>query len=163
MLLTTADHALLSSAMVRYFCRQARAGGCDVMVAVTTHDVIRAAYPQMRRTVIKLQDADYSGCNLFAFTTPRARAAADFWRRVEAQRKKPRQVIVGALGWVAVLRYLLGRLSLDEALGRMSQRLGLRVGAVRMPFAEAAIDVDTAADWVFVNAIVEGRATYDSG
>jgi hypothetical protein len=95
--------------------------------------------------------------------TSRARSAADFWRQVESQRKRPRQVIVGALGWVAVTRYLVGRLSLNEALGKMSRRLGIRIGFVVMPFAKAAIDVDTVADWFFVQDIVNGTFVERSG
>ncbi len=158
-LVTTADHALLSTAMVDHFCAQAGALGGDVAVAVAPLDRVRAAYPEVQRTAIKLQDNAYSGCNLFAFMTPQARAAADFWRQVESQRKKPAQVIIGALGWWMVLRYLLGRLSLQGALDRVSRRMRLRVGAVVMPFAEAAIDVDTVADWRFVERIINNRAT----
>ncbi len=102
----------------------------------------------IRRTVIRLQDSAYCGCNLFAFMTPAARQVADYWRRVERQRKKPLRV-VGAVGWLAVLRFLLGRLSLEEALERLSRRVGVRVGAVLLPFPEAAVDVDTTADWKF--------------
>jgi hypothetical protein len=162
-LLTTADHALLDQAMIDYFCVRARTSGDDLVVAVALYEQVKKAYPGVRRTAIRLQDAAYSGCNLFAFMTSRARSAADFWRQVENQRKKPRQVIVGALGWMAVTRYLVGRLSLNEALGKMSRRLGMRIGCVVMPFAEAAIDVDTVADWFFVQDIVNGTLVERSG
>ena len=46
-----------------------------------------------------------------------------------------------------VIKYLLGRLTLTEGLDRASRQLGFRAGAVLMPFPEAAVDVDTAADW----------------
>ena len=105
-LLTTADHAMLSARMVDYFCTRARNTGCDVVVGVARHEAVTKAYPQTRRTATRLQDGSYCGCNLFAFLTPRARRAADFWRQVEAQRKKPLHVIRG-VGVMAVLRYLL--------------------------------------------------------
>jgi hypothetical protein len=69
-----------------------------------------------------------------------------FWQRVEAERKHPLRVI-RILGWTTVLRFLLGRLTLDDALGRLSVRLGCTAGAVVLPYAEAAVDVDTVADW----------------
>jgi CTP:molybdopterin cytidylyltransferase MocA len=80
--------------------------------------------------------------------------AADFWRRVEQQRKKPLRVI-GALGWITVLRYILGRLSLDQSLRQLSGRLGVNAGTVLLPYAQAAIDVDTVADWQFVQKITK--------
>ena len=53
-----------------------------------------------------------------------------------------------------VIKYLLGRLTLEEGLERASRQLGFRADAVLMPFPEAAVDVDTAADWQFVQGIV---------
>ncbi len=88
--------------------------------------------------------------------TPRAREAANFWRRVESQRKKPLRV-VAVLGVMVVLRYLFGILTLDEALARLSRRLDMDIGAVKMPFAEAAVDVDTPADWKLVDDIATGK------
>jgi len=58
---------------------------------------------------------------------------------------------------MAVLRYLVGKLTLADALDRMSQRLGFRACAVDMPFAEAAIDVDSVADLELVEKIVSKR------
>jgi GTP:adenosylcobinamide-phosphate guanylyltransferase len=155
-LVTTADHAMLSAAIVDFFCARARATDCDVVVGVARHDAVTKAYPRTQRTATRLQDGSYCGCNLFAFLTPRARLAADFWRQVESQRKKPLRVI-RILGIVAVLRYLLGRLSLPQALDRLSGRLGFKAGAVVIPFPEAAIDVDSVSDWQLVEEIVANR------
>ena len=152
-LLTTADHALLSAPIVDYFCTRAQSTGCDVVAGVARHEAVTKAYPRTRRTATRLQDGSYCGCNLFAFLTPRARRAADFWRQVETQRKKPLRVI-RVLGVTAVLRYLLGQLSLAQALDRISRRLGFKAGVVIMPFPEAAIDVDSVRDWELVEEIV---------
>ncbi len=155
-ILTTADHALLNPQMVDYFSEKARASGCDVVLGLARHEMVTEAYPQTRRTATRLQDGSYCGCNLFAFLTPGARRAAEFWRQVENQRKSPLRVI-RVLGVPAVLRYLLGRLSLEGALDRISDRLGFKAGAVIMPFPEAAIDVDSVADWKLVEEIVAKR------
>ncbi|RLB61815.1 MAG: MobA-like NTP transferase domain containing protein, partial [Deltaproteobacteria bacterium] len=108
------------------------------------------------RTVTKLKDGGFCGCNLFAFLTPRARLAADFWRQVESERKKPLRV-VKVLGWSAVLRYLVGQLTLKYALAQLSHRMNLKVGVVEMPFAEAAVDVDKVDDWLLVESILAKR------
>ena len=155
-LLTTADHVLLSARIVDYFCSEAQATGCDVVAGVARHETVAEAYPQTRRTATQLEDGAYCGCNLFAFLTPQSRKAADFWRKVERERKKPLRIIK-VMGWTAVIRYLLGRLSLQQALGKLSQRMGLRVGVVRMPFAEAAIDVDKVEDLLLVESILTER------
>lgn len=151
-LLTTADHALLSARVIDYFCTQASHSGCDAVAALARYEQVAAAYPGIRRTVLKFQDDHYCSCNLFAFLTPQGRAMADFWRRIEQQRKRPVRML-GVLGWTIVLRYLLGRLSLSEALARLSRRLGLRLGFVLLPFPEAAVDVDSVDDWMFVRRL----------
>ena len=155
-LVTTADHALLSSAMVDYFCGEVRNSGCDVLAGVARHDLIAATFPDTSRTVTRLKDGGYCGCNLFAFLTPRARLAADFWRKVEKERKKPLR-IVKVMGWMTVLRYLMGQLTLSHALARLSRGMSLKVGSVEMPFAEAAIDVDKVDDWLLVESILAKR------
>ncbi|MCK4509277.1 MAG: nucleotidyltransferase family protein [Desulfuromonadales bacterium] len=155
-LLTTADHALLSTEMVDHFCAEARNSGCDVLAGVASYDLISAAFPDTLRTVTKLKDGGFCGCNLFAFLTPRARLAADFWRQVENERKKPLRV-VKVLGWSAVLRYLVGQLTLEYALAQLSRRMNLKVGVVEMPFAEAAVDVDKVDDWLLVESILAER------
>ena len=57
---------------------------------------------------------------------------------------------------MSVLRYLTGRLTLDEAMDRISRRLGFKAGVVVMPYPEAAIDVDSIRDWRYVEEIVAG-------
>jgi GTP:adenosylcobinamide-phosphate guanylyltransferase len=151
-LLTTSDHALLSPRVVDYFCNAALESGCDVVAGVALHETVTAAYPETHRTAYRFKDGSYCSCNLFAFLTPRARQAPNFWRRVEQQRKNPLRVI-NELGWITVLRYLMGRLTFAEAVDRISQRLGFKAGLVTMPFPEAAIDVDSVSDWHFVEQI----------
>jgi len=157
-LVTTADHALLSGRMVDYFCSKARSSGCDLVVGLASHQAITEAYPHTRRTAIHLRDDAYCSCNLFAFLTSQSRDVAHFWRRVESQRKKTLRLI-SAFGWLAVLSYLLRRPSLEEGLKRVSRRLGLSAGAIVMPFPEAAIDVDTVSDWELVESIVANETT----
>jgi hypothetical protein len=131
--------------------------GCDVAAALARRDEVAAAYPQTRRTAYRLGRTAYCSCNLFAFLTPRGRRAADFWRRVETLRKSPLRLVT-AFGWMSVIRYLTGRLTLQQALARVSRTMGLRAGAVVMPYPEAAIDVDSPTDWHTAEAIASGPA-----
>ena len=154
-LVTTADHALLTSQMVDHFCTRAAETGCDVVAGLARADMVARAFPEGRRTVTRLRDGGYCGCNLFAFLTPRASRALNFWRRVEAQRKHPLK-IVQTLGPVAILRYLIGRLTLEEGLARMSDLMDACAAVVWMPDAEAAVDVDKLEDWALVEKYLTG-------
>lgn len=156
-LLTTADHPLLRPEMVAHFCREAVASGADVVAGLTSSATLLSRYPASRRTWLRFRDERYSGANLFALMTPAAAAAVAFWRRVEAERKRPWR-IARAFGWSALAAYLLGRLTLDGAMERVSGVIGCRARAVRMPFAEAAIDVDKPADLDLVERILAAEA-----
>jgi len=151
-LVTTADHALLTAPMADHFCSQARSTGADIVVGLAAHDLVQAAFPGTKRTVIQVRERGYCTCNLFAFLTPWSRSVADFWRRAEGRRKN-RLRLIGAFGWWSVVLYLLKLLTLRQGLERISRRLGLRADAVLMPFPEAAVDVDTIGDWKLVEAI----------
>jgi len=155
LLVVTADHALLTTEMVEHFAAHA-SGDIDVLVAVVSATVIRAQYPQSTRTYIKLRDDWVSGANLFAFLTPEARRAAEFWGRAERFRKRPWR-LVAAFGPLSLLLFLLRRLTLGAALERVSRAIGARARAIRMPWAEAAIDVDRPSDLELVNQILEER------
>lgn len=152
-LLTTADHALLSSQIIDYFCGQAGAADFDLLVALAPYELVATTYPGVHRTRLRFSDGDYCSCNLFAFMTLRSRTISAFWRKVESQRKRPWRVFT-TLGWWPVFKYLLGRLSLQEALARISGKLEMKIGVVILPFADAAVDVDTEIDWRLVQQIL---------
>jgi len=155
-LLTTADHALLTSQIIDSFCGQARAADFDLMVGLIPYEQVATVYPSIRRTQLRFSDRAYCSCNLFAFMTPRSRLITGFWRRVEIQRKHPWRMI-GSLGWWPVFKYLLGRLSLQEALERISGRLQIKIGVAILPFPDAAVDVDSENDWQLVQKILSER------
>ncbi len=151
-LLTTADHALLSAELVDYFCTAARKTDYDLVIALAKHSTVSAAFPEQRRTRLRFRDDDYCGCNLFAFLTPESRKAAEVWREAEQFRKRPAR-IAGIFGVSMLLLYLFRMLSLEGALRHLSRRINIRIGVVVMPYPEAAVDVDTVKDWEFVNAL----------
>lgn len=156
LLITTADHALLEPPTLEHFLAEARARGCDVAAGLVEEQVIRARFPDAKRTYIQLRGGAYSGANLFAFLTPAARRAAEFWVRAEQFRKQPWR-LAQAFGPLSLLLFLLRRLDLEAALGRVSQVMGIRVAAVLLPFAEAAVDVDKPADLELANRILAER------
>jgi GTP:adenosylcobinamide-phosphate guanylyltransferase len=156
LLVTTGDHPLLTPAMVEHFCAAALETGADVAAGLTPSAAIRSAYPDAERTYLRFRDERYSGANLYALLGPDARRAVAFWRRVEQERKRPWR-LVRAFGWHALLAYLLGRLTLAEAMARASGIVGARIAAVVMPHAEAAIDVDKPADLALVERILARR------
>jgi len=152
LLLTTADHALLRPEWVRQFLDRIPTD-VDVAALLARREAIIAAEPQTKRTYLRFADGAWSGCNLFYFATPRAGAAVDLWQRIEANRKRPWR-IVRLLGPGMLLRYLLGRLTLADAVARLGQTAGVTTAIVAAEDGRAAIDVDKPEDLDLVRAIV---------
>ncbi|MEE2981322.1 MAG: nucleotidyltransferase family protein [Pseudomonadota bacterium] len=155
-LVATADHPLLSPAMIDHFCGQARAAGADIAVALAPASTVLADYPGARRTFLPFRGERYTGCNLFAVMTPGAARAVEFWRRLEAHRKHPWRLF-RAFGPAAAARFIVGGMTLDAAMTAASRRLDVTAAAIIMPFAEAAIDVDSPIDLALVEKILRQR------
>ncbi|MGE0824513.1 MAG: NTP transferase domain-containing protein [Candidatus Binatia bacterium] len=156
LLVTTADHPLLTSAMVEYFCAEADRSGADVVAGLVAESLFRSQYPQSQRSFIPLRGDSFCGTNLFALCTPRATAAVRFWEHAGQFRKRPWRLIK-TFGLMNFLLLATKRLDLAAALPRVSRVLGARAAAVTLPYAECAIDVDTLDDLATVTRILRDR------
>lgn len=155
-LITTADHALLTPEMINYFCEQAQQNGADFSVGLARAEVILGAYPQSIRTFFKFGKDRVSGCNLYAVRNEKGLRVLEKWKYLEGVRKKPWR-LVAAFGPLAFIRFLLGTLSLDGVFKIVSKRLELRAKPILLPFAEAAIDVDKPSDLELAETILKLR------
>jgi GTP:adenosylcobinamide-phosphate guanylyltransferase len=153
-LVTTVDHALLKGDWVRQFIDDTPRDA-DIAVLMAPEGVVREAAPGTRRTYLRLRDRRYSSCNLFLLRTPRALAAVDLWRRIEAHRKQPLRMAL-LIGPRMLLGYALGLLTLDAAVALIGRRCGVTAAAVLTPYGLAAVDVDKPADLDLVRRIAEG-------
>lgn len=157
LLVTTADHPLLSPAMVDLFCERALDVGGDFAVGLAHAEDVRRAFPAARRTWLRFRGGDYCSCNLFALLAPRARNVPAAWVRVEAERKRPWRLIA-ELGPISLVRFALGLLTLDAALALASRKIGADARAVMLPDPNVAVDVDRPEDVVLAESILRNRA-----
>ncbi|NOT53063.1 MAG: NTP transferase domain-containing protein, partial [Deltaproteobacteria bacterium] len=145
LIVTTADHPLLTSEMAEHFCLAVAASAADVVVGVVAESLFRARYPESKRSLIPLRGESFCGTNLFALRTPRAAAAAAFWHHAGQFRKRPWRLI-STFGLTTLVLLALRQLDLTAAISRVERVLGASVDVVPMPFAECAIDVDNLND-----------------
>lgn len=154
-LLTTADHALLTPAMVEAFL--AEAAGADVAFGVVERRNLLASYPGNQRTWLKFRGGAYSGANLFALGSERARGALDLWAGVEQDRKKGWKLIAAFGPWL-LIRALTRSIRFEAAVAAAGRRLGLTARPVVLRQAEAAIDVDKPSDHALAEEILAARS-----
>lgn len=153
-LVTTADHPLLTRDMVEAFLAEATG---DVAVAMVERQRLVAAYPGNKRTWLRFADGDWSGCNLFALTSGSARPALLLWAEAEQDRKKAWKLFLH-FGPLLALRAITRTIGLAAALEKAGKRLGLTARLVPMRFAEAAIDVDKPSDHALAELILKRRS-----
>jgi GTP:adenosylcobinamide-phosphate guanylyltransferase len=155
LLVTAADHALLTPEMVREFLDGST--DCDVSVAVVSKTNMLRRFPAPQRTWLRFGRELYSGANLFALRTPSAKAGVERWRAIEQDRKKGWRVLM-QLGLPLFLGAVLRVRDIHQTARGLSRTLKTRIKVVEMRDPIAAIDVDKAADYSLVNEILDGRA-----
>lgn len=144
-LLTAGDHALLTPEIVDDFCVRANKLDVDVVFGLTPYPLVRAAFPESKRTVLRFSDGSYCGTNLFAILTPQGKAGPAYWTSLEADRKRPWRM-ARKIGPGLILKFFLGRLTLNSVLEALSRAMGCRVGCVVIENPRVAVDVDSVAD-----------------
>lgn len=153
-LVTTADHPLLTAAMVETFLTSA--GGAEVAVGAVERRTVLSKYPQSSRTWLKFSDGAFSGANLFALRGDKVGRALNLWARAEGDRKQALRLF-WHFGPFLALRAATRTIAFDAALCRAGANLGLRARLVELDVAEAAIDVDKLSDHAAVEAILKMR------
>ena len=152
-LLTTADHALLTPAIVQHFLEASSLASSDATIGLVDYKNIVATFPNTKRTVTKFRDGDFCGCNLYTFRQ-HGRELVSRWRQAEDMRKRPWRLIAQILGPWTVLRYILGFLTLEQALNAVSIKTGIHVQAIMLPFPQAGIDVDKVEDLLLAETVL---------
>lgn len=151
---TTADHPLLTAAMVDQFLRDA--AGADLAVGMVERRTMLAHFPDAKRTWLRFADGAWSGANLFALASSAATPALDLWAEAEGDRKKPWKLFMH-FGPLLALRAITRTIGLAQALARAGHRMGLSARLVPIDDPVAAIDVDKPFDHAQAEAILAAR------
>ena len=155
-LVTTADHPLLTAATIEQFLAGALASGSDLALALVPDSALLSVAPHNKRTWLRLGGERFTGANLFLARSPGAANVAAFWRRAEGLRKEPWR-LAAIFGALTLARFLAGRLGLEDAMAAVSKATGASVRAVRLTDGHAGIDVDTLADFALVEKLLGER------
>lgn len=159
-LITTADHVLLTGAMLSEFL--AGATDCDVAIGFGERAIVEQSYPATRRTWLRFSDGQFSGANLFALRNAKVGAALALWAGIEQHRKKGWK-LVSRFGPRLLLRALTRSISLDSGLRRAGDKISIAARPVVLSAPEAAIDVDKLDDLTLAEAILSGARPGDHG
>ncbi len=145
LLVTTGDLPFLTPQAVDAFIAAAEQRPASLVVALARRDDVLVAFPDMRRTWMRLGGEAVTSCNLFALKDAEALKAVAFWQRAERHRKRPWRIAM-AFGPLSLLRLVFSRGGACHVVRLAGKRLGTTADAVFIDDARLAIDVDKPSD-----------------
>jgi GTP:adenosylcobinamide-phosphate guanylyltransferase len=154
LLVTTADHPLLTVEMIDQFVGTADG---DVAIGMVERKTMLKQFPDAKRTWLRFSDGAWSGANLFALMSTKSIFALELWADAEQDRKKAWRLFLH-FGLRLAARALTRTIGLHQALDAAGKRLGLEAKLVPMTDPVAAIDVDKLADHMLAEKILAQRA-----
>lgn len=155
-LVATADIPLLTAVAVEDFIARSRAREGDLFYSIVDRETSEKAFPGIQRTYVKLRDGTFTGGNLFYFHPRIAEACWSFAEEMVNLRKEPLKMCA-RLGFLFILRLLLGKLSIADLERRVGKLLAIKARAIISPYPGVGIDIDKPADYDFVLPFLERK------
>lgn len=158
-LLTTGDNVNLTAEAVRLTLAEL-GESTELVLALCRRSAVLAArddaalgYTDVSRIgPYRFADDRYSNCNLYALGGPSMLKAAEAFRE-GGQFSKHKLRLLHLVGAANVALYALRLLTLEQAMRRLSQRLGFKLRAVVLPDGAQAVDVDNPRTYRIAQAI----------
>ena len=161
LMITTADNALHTTEMVDHFCTELFTVNPDAAIAMTPAQDILDVYQEGKRAFHNLRDGGWSSCNLYALTTEQALVAAKVFEGGGQFGKNP-QRILKSFGFIFMVLYRFKLATLAGLFKHLSRRWGMDLQLIRMPYADAPIDVDNLGDVVLTEKILKARRGFSA-
>ncbi len=141
-LLVSGDIPGITAEMVEWVIEHALVGEpFDLAYLAVPREVMERRFPESHRTYLRLKDIEVCGGDMQVVRTSLAETHTEIWDRLIAARKNPLKQ-AQMLGWDLVLKLLLRRLTVNEAVQLATRRLGVRGKLLLSPYAELGMDVD---------------------
>ena len=113
----------------------------DAYYYLITRTIFEKRYPDSNREYVWMKDVEVSGSTLGILATKLMTSDKEFWGKLIAGRKSVwKQALNFGVG--NLIKALLHRLSIEDALAVFRERMGVSGRAIFSPYAELAFDVD---------------------
>ena len=131
----------LQAHMVDWLAAQVEDDLYNIYYSTAGRDVIQNTFPESKRSFIHFKDGDVCGGDVNLINTDLFQHESDLWRQLTLSRKSPlRQA--GMIGFDSLLLIALHAITLERAVKKICKKLDVRGKALRVPYAEMAMDVD---------------------
>ncbi len=144
-LVVSSDAPMISARAVNDFLSACAASNAEIYYSVIPKDLTEKEFPGTRRTYIRLRDGTFTGGNVHLASKAAFLRTKGLGEQIFNKRKSPFG-LVRLLGFGFVLKFLLGRLTIESLEAGAGRALGAKVKAVVTSFPELGVDVDKLED-----------------
>jgi GTP:adenosylcobinamide-phosphate guanylyltransferase len=141
LIVTTADNVLMTPDALRRLAEAGPTSGADALAVMARKEAIRAAHPEGQNRFYEFKGGGYSNCNMFWLGSDKALRAAEVFRHGGQFAKKPERIIK-AFGILNLIRFRLGRHTLEQMFRFVSRRFRVDLRPLVLEDGRLAIDVD---------------------
>jgi NDP-sugar pyrophosphorylase family protein len=140
-LIVSSDIPALKGEMVDWLVNTSMQTKDDLYYGLCPRDVMEKRFPGSKRTYTKLKDMEACGADINLVHVSMATEHLDTWEALINNRKNVfKQAAV--LGWDTLFKIATRQFTLEEAVQRASERIGIKGHAIIWPYAEGAMDID---------------------
>lgn len=140
-LVVSSDIPSLKGHMVDWLVETSMQTRDDLYYGVCPREVMEKRFPDSKRTYTPLKGLEVCGSDINVSHVRMATEHLDMWEQLIGNRKSPfRQA--GIIGLGTLFKLYTKQLTLEEAVERVSQRIGIKGRAIIWEHAEPCMDVD---------------------
>ena len=140
-LIVSSDIPSLKSEMVDWLINTCMETKDDLYYGVCPREVKEARFPDSKRTYTHLKDMDVCGADMNVTHVRMATEHLEMWESLIGTRKSPLR-LASLIGFGTLFALFTRRLTLEDAVRRVCERIGVKGRAIVWPYAEPCMDVD---------------------
>jgi GTP:adenosylcobinamide-phosphate guanylyltransferase len=140
-LIVSSDIPALKPEMVDWLIDTCLETKDDLYYGVCAREVMETRFPDSKRTYTHLKDMDVCGADINVTHVSMATEHLDMWEQLIGTRKSPLK-LAGIIGLGTLFALFTRRLTLEDAVSRVCDRIGIKGRAIVWPYAEPCMDVD---------------------
>ncbi|HDD56250.1 MAG TPA: hypothetical protein ENG59_08420 [Chloroflexi bacterium] len=139
--LVSSDIPMLTPESVDWVVNTCQESDEDLNYCVIEQSQMEKRFPDSARSYVKLRDMSLCGGDLLVIKLDLYKTRKDFWRKIfEARKSHLHQARL--IGFDILLLLLLRRLTLEDAVHKITRRLNITGRGINCPYPEIGMDVD---------------------
>ena len=140
-LIVSSDIPALKPEMVDWLVDTCMQTKDDLYYGVCARETMEKRFPDSKRTWTHLKGMDVCGSDISISHVRMATEHLDMWEQLIGNRKSPLKQ-ASIIGFGTLFSLFTRRLTLEDAVARVSKRIGIKGRAIVWPYAEPCMDVD---------------------